>query len=58
VIIIEQAEPAGDRGFLPELPCDEYASRDISAPMCAALASASVVSGARRIPYGSMEASQ
>jgi len=58
VIIVELLEPAGGRGFLPESHCHDYAGRDINAAMCAALRSASVVSGARRIPYGSMEASQ
>jgi hypothetical protein len=58
VIIVEQAEPARDRGFLAERPHDEYAARDFSAAMCASVASTSVVSGARRTPYDSMEASQ
>ena len=58
MIIVEHVQPARDRGFLPEPPYDEYAGRDINAAMCATFASTSVVSGARRIPYGSMEAFQ
>ena len=37
MIIVEQVQPTRDRGFLPELPYDEYACRDIKAAMCAAL---------------------
>jgi len=37
VIIVEQVQPTRDRGFLPELPYDEYACRDIKAAKCAAL---------------------
>jgi hypothetical protein len=37
VIIVEQVQPSRDRGFLPELPYDDYPGRDINAAMCAAL---------------------
>jgi hypothetical protein len=56
--LFEHVEPARDRGFLAELPYDEYAGRDIKRGYVRRVASVSVVSGARRIPYGSMEASQ
>jgi len=41
-----------------ERPHDECAAREFSAAMCASVAGTSVVSGARRTPYDSMEASQ
>ena len=37
MIVVEQVQPSRDRGFLPELPYDEYACRDINAARCAAL---------------------
>ena len=58
MIIVEQVQPSRDRGFLPELPYDVYACRDIKRGYVRRVASVSVVSGGLRIPYGSMEASQ
>ncbi len=58
MIVVEQVQPSRDRGFLPELPYDEYACRDIQRGYVRRVARASVLSDGRRIPYGSMEASQ
>jgi hypothetical protein len=54
MIIVEQVQPSRDRGFLPELPCTGSPvaiSTRLGAPRCEGL-------DGRRIPFGSMEASQ
>ena len=57
MIVVEQMQPSRDRGFLPELPYDEYACRDINAlgaSRCEGLGPERRATHS----YGSMEASQ